>query len=115
MMGGMTRFGVRRAPQTAAKATPELLGRTAKGEKSEPAVRRIGSKTFYFKDKRWLDAEVTPEEDAQAKVVRQFSDAFFALARSQGSELNQYLTFDEPVTVKLDSVVYRIEPADERP
>ncbi len=113
---GMMRYEARTVPQAAAGTAPALLAATEKdARKAEPAVRRIGSKTFYFKDQRWLDAEVTPEEDAKAKVVRQFSDAFFALARSQGPEWNQYLTFDEPVTVKLDSTVYRIEPSEERP
>ena len=32
------------------------------------------------------------------------------LTRRQGAEQNQYLTFAEPVTVKLDGKVYRIEP-----
>ena len=122
-MGGMAGAGqhyFRReiAPQSGAKAAaaPGLTQpMQVEARKAEAAVRRVGSKTFYFKDHRWLDAEVTPEEDAKAKVIRQFSDAFFALARSQNAELNQYLTFNEPVTVKLDSTVYRIEPAEERP
>jgi hypothetical protein len=53
---------------------------------------------------------VKPEDEARAKVVRQFSDEFFALTRSQGAELNRYLAFDEPVTVDLGGTVYRFEP-----
>ena len=74
-------------------------------------VRQVGAKTFFRKDNRWVDSTVKPEEDAQAVVVHQFSDAYFKLARGQTSELNQYLTFDEPVTVRLGSQVYRIEMA----
>ena len=40
-------------------------------------------------------------------MIRQFSDAYFSLARDQKSENNQYLTFDETVTVNLDGKVYR--------
>lgn len=97
----------RRQPGVAAKA------QTAPAEK--PKLRVIGSKTFYFKEGRWLDASVEPEEETKAKVVRRFSDEFFDLARSQSADWNQYLTFDEPVTVKLRGQVYRIEAAEERP
>ena len=78
-------------------------------------VRQIGSKTFYFKENRWIDSTVKPEEDAKAKLIRQFSDEFFNLARSQSAELNQYLTFTEPVTLKLAGTVYRIDPAESKP
>ena len=73
-------------------------------------VRKVGTKTFYRKVDRWIDSEVKPEEDAQAIVVEQFSDEFFKLARGQTAEMNQYLTFEEPVTVALAGQVYRIEP-----
>jgi Ca-activated chloride channel family protein len=75
------------------------------------SVRQLGAKTFYYKNSRWVDSSVTDEEEAKANVVDQFSDAFFRLARSQASDFNQYLTFDEPVTVRLADGVYRIEQA----
>ena len=75
-------------------------------------LRQVGSKTFYFKENRWIDSTVKPDEDAKAKRIRQFSDEFFSLARSQSAELNQYLTFTEPVTLKLAGTVYRIDPAE---
>jgi Ca-activated chloride channel family protein len=75
-------------------------------------IRQVGAKTFYRKGDRWIDSAVRPEEAAQALVIKQFSDAFFELARNQAAEMNQYLTFDEPVTVRLNGKVYRIEPAD---
>ncbi len=78
-------------------------------------LRQVGSKTFYFKDNRWIDSAVLPEEDAKAKRIRQFSDEFFNLARSQAAEMNQYLTFTEPVTIKLADTVYRIDPAERTP
>jgi Ca-activated chloride channel family protein len=78
-------------------------------------IRQVGAKTFYFKENRWIDSTVKPEEDAKARVVRQFSDEFFRLARSQSAEWNQYLTFSEPVTLRLAEGVYRIDPADGKP
>ncbi len=74
-------------------------------------VRQIGTKTFYFKNGRWVDSSVKPEEDAKAEKVVQFSEGYFRLARDQKAEYNQYFSQDEPVTVKLDGKVYHIDPA----
>lgn len=79
-------------------------------ERVVDTVKTVGSKTFYWRNGRWLDAEVAPEEDQIATVVEQYSDAYFDLASSQRPEENQYLSFLEPVTVKLGGTVYRIEP-----
>lgn len=133
MMGGRAPMSVGRsmAGKAAAPGIPPLArfqagsrqnapvaefqeARLAEAERgAESKLRQVGSKTFYFKSNRWIDSTVKPEEDAKAKVVRQFSDEFFALARSQSAELNQYLTFDEAVTLRLSGEVYRIEPAAE--
>ena len=61
--------------------------------------------------KAWVDSTLKPDDEAKAVVIRQFSDEFFELARTQKAEMNQYLTFDEPVTVNLDAKVYRFEQA----
>ncbi len=73
-------------------------------------VRQVGGKTFYRKAERWVDSEVKPEDDAKAKTVEQFSDEFFKIARAQSAEMNQYMAFDEPVTVNLGGQVYRFDP-----
>ena len=84
---------------------------TARRARPPPRVRQIGSKTFYWKNERWIDSTVTQEEDEKATVLTQLSDDYFSLARTQKAENNQYLSLDEPVTVKLEGKVYRIEPA----
>ena len=78
---------------------------------SRPTVRQIGAKTFYFKNARWVDSTVTPEEDAKAVKIAQFSDEYFRIARTQKAEYNQYLSQADPVTVKLEGTVYHIDPA----
>jgi len=78
-------------------------------------VRQIGSKTFYWKNSRWMDASVTPDDEKKAIVVNQFSDEYFRLARTQKAEYNQYLSLTEPITVKLDGTVYKIEPEKQAP
>ena len=86
-------------------------GRAAAGPAQVAAnVRQVGNKTFYRKAERWVDSEVKPEDDAKAKVVEQFSEEFFKIARAQSAEMNQYLGFDEPVTVNLAGQVYRFDP-----
>ena len=104
----------RLATVTAGKVVGEPIPPAAEAEASRQplaSVRQVGSKTFYYKDRRWVDSSVTPDEDAKATVVAPFSDDFFRLARTQKAEFNQYLTFEEPVTVKLDGQVYRFEQA----
>ncbi len=73
-------------------------------------VRQVGNKTFFRKGDRWVDSDVKPEDEAKAIVIRQYSDEFFKLARNQSAGLNQYLAFEEPVTVNLEGRVYRFEP-----
>ncbi|WP_337177792.1 VIT domain-containing protein [Paludisphaera sp.] len=127
MMGGMAGMGamsLSAAPagpatgraggaQVAAKASAPA-SRAQAGERDvAETVRQVGAKTFYYKEGRWVDSAVKPEDEAGAKVIRQFSDEYFDLARAQSDERNRYLAFNEPVVVKLDDAVYRIEPAEE--
>jgi Ca-activated chloride channel family protein len=77
--------------------------------------RQIGSKTFYWKGQRWVDASVKPGEDARATVITQLTDAYFQLARTQKAEFNLFFSQSEPVTVKLDGKVYHIDPAAAEP
>ncbi len=100
-MGGGGMMGMMGAPAVRAEA----------GKDTNLAnVRQVGGKTFYRKASRWVDAEVKPEDEAKARLVEQFSEEFFRIARSQSAEMNQYLGFDEPVTVNLQGQVYRIDP-----
>ena len=103
------------APVLAGAPGGLLMDQQGEAQNVQTKLRQVGSKTFYFKENRWIDSTVKPDEDAKAKLIRQFSDDFFNLARSQSAELNQYLTFTEPVTIKLAGTVYRIDPAEGKP
>lgn len=110
----MAQFGGTSAPAAATAnagaAQPGLRVQDARGNETVvTSVRHVGSKTFYYKDDRWIDSTVTPEREREARKLTQFSDEFFRVARGQSTTLNQYLTFAEPVTVDLDGTVYRIE------
>ena len=111
-MGGGRLSSAGRLGQATA-APPTNRGKNPSPAKSdapaESAVRNLGVKTFYRKGDRWVDSDVKPEEDAKAIILEQFSDAFFNLTRTQSAEENQYLTFEEPVTVRIAGKVYRVE------
>jgi len=107
-------------PSTALAARPAANALSVFSEDAQgrvqvaDTVRRVGSKTFFKRGKRWIDSTVTEEQEKQAQTIQQFSEGYFELARKQTSELNQYLTFEEPVTVNLDGQTYHIEKANER-
>ena len=73
-------------------------GDSEPGQALAKNVRQIGAKTFYWKNNRWVDSSVKPEEDSKAVLIVQFSDEYFKLAGSQKAEYNQYLSQTEPVT-----------------
>jgi Ca-activated chloride channel family protein len=108
-IGGMGMAGMMMGRAPAAGAAP-VVARDAEGrEQVVGNVRRVGDKTFYRRGGRWVDASVTEEAEKKAKTIEQFSDAYFKLAEGQSAEMNQYLTFEEPVTVELGGEVYNIE------
>jgi len=113
--GMMNRRGLARVGNGAAGGTATYFPAQQGQDSHDGKVRQIGSKTFYWKNSRWVDASVTPDEDKKATVVNQFSDDYFRLARTQKAEYNQYLSLTEPVTVKLDGTVYHIEPEKPAP
>ncbi len=79
---------------------------------SRPAVQTVGDKTFYWKNNRWRDAELTEETEKNPTRVEQFSVAYFALASSGNGRFARYLALDGPILVRLDEKTYLIEPAD---
>jgi len=79
-------------------------------EKALQNLRQIGSRTFFRRDGQWVDSQVTREQAASAQRIRQFSDEYFALARTHGRRIAQYLAFDEPVIFNFDGQTYLIEP-----
>jgi hypothetical protein len=74
-------------------------------------VQTVGDKTFYWKNNRWRDADVTAENEKTPTRVAQFSDAYFALAARDNGRFAKYLALDGPMLVRLDGKTYLIEPA----
>jgi hypothetical protein len=73
-------------------------------------LRNVGNRTFYQREGRWIDSQVTKNQEANAKRVKQFSEEYFEIARRYGKTVSQYLVFDEPVLLNLDNQAYLIEP-----
>jgi Ca-activated chloride channel family protein len=74
-------------------------------------LRNIGARTFFRRENgQWVDSQVTKEQEAQARRIRQFSDEYFELVRRHGRALAQYLAFDEPVLITIENQAYLIEP-----
>jgi Ca-activated chloride channel family protein len=102
------------AMSPAANALPVLAEDSEGNTAIVSNARRVGEKTFFKRGERWVDSTVTPELEGKSKSIEQFSDAYFDLARSQTPALNQYLTFEEPVTVNLNGQVYKIDRSKSR-
>ena len=73
-------------------------------------VRNIGDRTFFRRDGQWIDSQLTAEQVANARRIKQFSDAYFELAAAHGRRLSQYMIFDEPVLLAVEGQAYLIEP-----
>lgn len=73
-------------------------------------VRNVGNRTFYQRQGQWVDSLVTKEQEANATRIKQFSDEYFALARTHGKTMAQYMVFDEPLLLNLADQAYLIEP-----
>ena len=74
------------------------------------SVRNIGRKTFYRRAGVWIDREVPEKEEIEE--VRQWSPRFFELVRGQKAEENRWLSFREPVLVRLNGRNVKILPAE---
>jgi len=108
MGGGMGGMGGFDAKSRADLRFGGKLDREAKA--AEQNVRNLGNRTFFRRDGQWVDSQVTKKQEANAQRVKQFSDEYFKLARTQGRRLAQYMVFDEPVLLNLDNQAYLIEP-----
>ena len=82
------------------------------GEKqASNAVETIGEKTFYWKNNRWQDADVTAQGEKKLVHIKAFSPEYFALAARNNGRFAKYLALDGPILVTLEGKTYLIESA----
>lgn len=107
-----------RAAAEAIAASPMATGSARAASKdaerelgqAEKNIQQVGNRTFFRRNGQWVDSQVTKEQEQNARRVKQFSDEYFELARTQGRRLSQYFVFDEPVLLNFDNQAYLIEP-----
>ncbi|MCP4782058.1 MAG: VWA domain-containing protein [Fuerstiella sp.] len=97
----------------AKKVASDVYGSEMIRNKREVAqrVRRIGTKTFYWKNNEWQDSEYgTLKTEVLKKVieVEQFSDDYFKLTRLSDGRYSRYLSVAEPMLIRIDGKNYRI-------
>jgi uncharacterized protein YegL len=71
-------------------------------------VKNVGGRAFYYKSDSWVDGTLSEKDLTAAKEVRQFSEEWFDLSRQNSQEMNQLMTFDKQVVVRLNGQVYKI-------
>ena len=100
-------FGGSVAPAAAAPVP------SVKQEKAAIAqnLRQIHNRTFFFKNNQWIDSSLTEtQQNAAPRKIKQFSDEYFALARTADPELAACLTFEQPVLLNVNNEPVLIEP-----
>ncbi|MBQ6616290.1 MAG: VWA domain-containing protein [Thermoguttaceae bacterium] len=100
-------FGGSVAPAAAAPVP------SAKQEKAAMAqnLRQIYNRTFFYKNNQWVDSSLTEtQQNAAPRKIKQFSDEYFALARTADPELAACLTFEQPVLLNVNNQPVLIEP-----
>ncbi|MBN1589746.1 MAG: VWA domain-containing protein, partial [Pirellulales bacterium] len=89
-------------------------GRLAKAESevqtAGQTIRNVNNRTFYLREKQWVDSTLTEKQQKSPTRIKQFSDEYFELARRHGRTVSQYLVFDEPVLLSVEGQAYLIEP-----
>ncbi len=69
-------------------------------------VRNIGGKTFYFRNKRWVDSLTTAKQEKDAIIVKRYSKEYFELVTKHGKDVAKYLALEGKVTLVLDGKTY---------
>ena len=69
-------------------------------------VRNIGGKTFYYRNKQWVDSITTAKQEKNAIVVKRYSKEYFDLVTKHGKDVAKYLALEGKVTLVLDGKTY---------
>ncbi|MFC1733707.1 VIT domain-containing protein, partial [candidate division KSB1 bacterium] len=72
------------------------------------SVRNIGTKTFYWKNNNWIESTLTKKEINEAAKIKQFSNEYFELTKGQTADMNQCLSIEENLLVRVNGRVYNI-------
>lgn len=106
-------------PKAGADAdAPAVAEQAEEATPPETKVRRIGNRTFYWKNQEWQDAEladrVNKSDDLKIVKVEQFSREYFELASRDNGRWAKYLSVDKPLLIEIEGTVYRIVPPTDK-
>ena len=82
-------------------------GGAGDGRAQHPVVSHVGSRTFYFVDERWIDANY--DEKDETTKVELFTEEYFKLIRKH-PELARCFALGKRVIVVLDGRVFETIP-----
>jgi Ca-activated chloride channel family protein len=74
------------------------------------AVKSAKGKTFYLRDKAWIDSEFRADKKLPETVVKFASSEYFELLKAK-PQLSEFFALGESVIVVFEGRVYRVEPA----
>lgn len=93
---------------------PALGGYSARPEPNDAAsgataanVLRIGQKTFFWKNDRWEDSELTEAQLKNVRKIKRYSSEYFDLIDRFGKRIAKYLAIDETAIVVIDGKAYQ--------
>lgn len=69
-------------------------------------VKKVGDKTFYFRDGNWVDATISGDDVKNAETIVPYSEEYFNIANSNPAIMNQYLNFDKGVVLEMNGRTY---------
>lgn len=77
-------------------------------EKKVETVKKVANKTFYYKNKTWLDESVTDDKSTAEVTIKKFSKEYFELSNENSNEISQYLSIQGDVKFIFNNKVYNI-------
>lgn len=83
------------------------------GAGKRATVRKIGDRTFYWKNNEWQEASLLQDgklKEIEITSVEQFSTQYFELSEKENGRWSVYLSIDEPVVVLIGDKAFRIVP-----
>ena len=113
------RSNISRAAEGSAKddkaaEAPDMDEESAVSGKRQQSIKKIGAKTFYWKNNEWQDSALSSDknkiDEKKVVTVEQFSKEYFELASKDKGRWSPYLSVSEPVLIKIGDTIYRIVP-----
>jgi len=89
---------------------PATVNRLHIGGVLQPVVKQVGSRTFYFVEDRWIDAEY--DSKGETRKIELFSDAYFDLI-AKHPEVAKILALGERVVFRIGETWYETQPPAE--